>query len=229
MLTEEMINELQKYKKYWWKEDEETEYKEIKKEPFHLLIFTVLSQNTSSQNTRKAYIGLKKKFQISPHELMEADEKVLSEAIKAGGLHKIKARRIIDISKYIVENWNGKLDWLFKKSKEEARKELLKLPGIGNKTADVIISSIHGYKEAFVVDTHMRRIAIRMGLVDENAEYEEIQKKLSNIFPWKKIKGREEEILGLFWLLAKYTCNAIKPRCKECVLASICNRANNKR
>lgn len=223
-ISEEMLKKLQKYEKYWWKEDEELDYEEVKKNPFQLLIFTVLSQNTSSQNTRKAYIGLKRKFPISPFILAKANENEISETIKAGGLHRIKAKRIIEISQYIVSKWNGDLSWIYKIPKEKAREELLKLPGIGDKTADVMLSSIYGQSEAFVVDTHMRRIAIRMGLVNEKASYEEIQEKLKNIFPWDKIKDREEKIVGLFWLLAKHTCSAMKPKCHKCPLSSICKK-----
>ncbi len=223
-ISEEMLKKLQKYEKYWWKEDEELDYEEVKKNPFQLLIFTVLSQNTSSQNTRKAYIGLKRKFSVSPFILAKANENEVSEAIKAGGLHRIKAKRIIEISQHIVNKWNGDLSWIYKIPKEKAREELLKLPGIGDKTADVMLSSIYGQSKAFVVDTHMRRIAIRMGLVNEKASYEEIQEKLKNIFPWDKIKDREEKIVGLFWLLAKHTCSAMKPKCHECPLSSICKK-----
>lgn len=226
MLSENMLKAMRKYEKYWWKEEDEREYRNIVKEPFKLLIFTVLSQNTSSENTRRAYRNLSKKFKISPASLSKADTKEIQNAIKVGGLYRIKAKRVKEISEYIMEKYNGSLNWIYGRRKEEIRKELTKIPGIGSKTADVIISSVYGQREAFVVDTHMRRIAIRLGIVGENASYDEIQKALKNLFPWEKIK--DEKITSLFWLMAKYICNARKPKCDECVIKKICKYASKR-
>jgi len=71
----------------------------------------------------------------------------------------------------------------------------------------------------------MARIARRIGLVDGKAGYEEIQKKLVEFIPWGAIpKDKEERVIGLFWLFAKHTCNARKPRCSECMLNKICEK-----
>ncbi len=224
MITYQMIKDLEKFSKYWWDEKDEKEFNEIKKDVFKLLIFTILSQNTSSKNTFQAYRKLKNKFQISPNVLANANIKEIEEAIKIGGLYRIKAKRIKEVSKEIAKNG---LEWLYK-NKEKARKKLKELPGIGNKTADVIISSIYGKREFFVVDTHMRRIAIRLGIVNESASYEEIQNALKRIFPWKEIpKEKEEHVLALFWLMAKHVCKPINPECNECILRNNC-KFNNK-
>lgn len=220
----ELIPVLEKnYAKYWWQD--EGDYREAMKDPFKNLIFTLLSQNTSSENTRRAYAGLKSCFDITPQALVNADEKEISRAIKPGGLHRIKARRIKEISSYVLQKFDGDLSWIFGMPKGEARAELINMPGIGDKTADVLLSSIHGQKEAFVIDTHMARIAKRIGLVGEKASYEEIQDKLVKFIPWEAIlKGKEERVIGLFWLFAKHTCNARKPRCSECMLNKICEK-----
>ncbi|MBC7080833.1 MAG: endonuclease III [Thermoplasmatales archaeon] len=220
-LTDEILEELKKYKKYWWKDD--INFEEIKKDPYKLLIFTILSQNTSSENTRRAFISLSKKFDLMPSILANASKNEIASALKRGGLHRVKAGRIKEASRYICEKWNGVMDWVYNLPKEKLREELLKIPGVGEKTADVIVSSIYGYENAFVVDTHMRRIAIRLGLADESSSYKEIQEKLKNIFPWEKIENKEE-VAALFWLMAKYTCNAKKPKCNECPLAKFCKR-----
>ena len=123
--------------------------------------------------------------------LSNADENEIADAIKSGGLYRIKARRIKEISKYIMKKCNGRIEKLLNGDKETVKKELMKLPGVGNKTADVILSSLYGQREAFVVDTHMRRIAIRLGIVDKKASYDEIQDALKNIFPWEE--GRMQE------------------------------------
>jgi endonuclease-3 len=216
----ELIKELEKrYYKYWWRDDEELNYKEISSDLFKHLIFTILSQNTSNNNTRRAYISLKKHYSIDPFTLSKLDPKELSEVIRPGGLHNIKANRIIKVSKFIVENYGGDLRKILSFPKEEIRKKLLEIDGIGEKTADVIMISLFGQKEYFVVDTHMRRIAKRLGLVDEKASYSEIQKALKEFLP---LEEDDERIWSLFWFLAKYTCNSRKPKCEECILNNIC-------
>ncbi|HEC76576.1 MAG TPA: endonuclease III [Thermoplasmatales archaeon] len=222
-LSQEILSKMEKkYSKYWWKEDEELQYKKISKDAFKLLIFTVLSQNTSGANTRKAYIGLQKKFDVTPSILANVDVEEIAEAIKPGGLHNIKARRIKKISQEIIERYGGDLNKILNK-RENLKGELMNLSGIGNKTADVIISSLYGHRNAFVVDTHMKRVAIRIGIANEKSSYEEIQKALREIFPWERIsEDKEERIAGLFWLMAKYTCDARKPKCEECLLKKFC-------
>lgn len=216
----------EKYSKYWWSSDEEALYNEAMSDLFKSLIFTILSQNTSSKNTYKAYLGLKAKFKINPITLASANEKDLSEAIKSGGLYKVKAERIKKLANIILEKYNGELTWIYLEPKNIVREKLLELPGVGNKTVDVLLSRIHGYRESIVVDTHMRRIALRLGLVKKNASYREVQNALKNFFPWNAIKKEEEEkFIGLFWILAKYICKARNPKCKECVLNSICKKS----
>ena len=211
----------EQYQKYWWNRKEEKEYESISREPFKLLIFTILSQNTSSTNTWRAYQELSKKFEITPKSLASAPLKEIEDAIKSGGLYRIKARRIKNVAEIIMKRYNGKMNWIYSK---DAREKLIELQGIGNKTADVIMASLKGQRQYLVIDTHMRRIAIRLGLVDENADYEEIQEALKKIFPWDEIKGREDKIVSLLWLLAKHTCRARNPKCNECILNEICRK-----
>ena len=218
---EELIPELERrYSGYWWKEEEELNYNEVVADPFRNLIFTILSQNTSSNNTRRAYISLKKMYQIDPQTLSKADPKELSQVIRPGGLQNIKAERIIEVSRLIIENYGGDLRKVLSLPKEKVREELKKLRGVGDKTADVLMSSIFGQREYFVVDTHMMRIAKRLGIVNERASYEEIQRGLMDFLP---LDVGGDRLAGLFWLLAKYTCDAKKPKCPECILKDLCN------
>lgn len=217
----ERIPELEKrYSIYWWKDDEELRYDEIIADPFKNLIFTILSQNTSSENTRRAYISLKRKYRIEPSVLSKADPKELSRVIRQGGLQNLKAERIVNVSKLIMERYGGDFKKVFSLPKEELRDELKSLKGVGDKTADVLMSSIFGQKEYFVVDTHMMRIAKRLGLVGEGASYAEVQRKLKEFLP---LENGDEKLAGLFWLMAKYTCDAKRPRCQECLLSDLCN------
>ncbi|MEM2057940.1 MAG: endonuclease III [Thermoproteota archaeon] len=225
-LPKDLIPELERrYSRYWWKDDEELNYNEVVADPFKNLIFTILSQNTSSNNTRRAYISLKKNYKIDPHVLSLADPKELSQVIRPGGLQNVKARRIIEVSRLIVENYGGDLERLLNLPKEKVREELKKLKGVGDKTADVLMSSIFGQREYFVVDTHMMRIAKRLGLVDEGASYEEIQRSLKEFLP---LDVGGDRLAGLFWLMAKYTCDAKEPRCPECLLNDLCKYAKGR-
>ncbi len=203
----------EKYGKYWWP----VEYPEdIHLDPFKNLIITVLSQNTSEVNCVRAYKGLVAKFDVRPEVLAVADLEEIREAIRSGGLYNVKSKRIKQLSKAVLEDFDGDLDAVLALPKEEAKRRIMELPGVGDKTADVLLSSRHGYHEVFVIDTHMDRIAKRLGLVENDASYGEIQEAIKQFIP------KDERTGGLFWLLAKYTCKAQRPRCYECPLGGVC-------
>jgi endonuclease-3 len=212
----------EKYGKYWWP----VEYpKDVFSDPFRNLIITVLSQNTSELNCVRAYKGLAAKFEVKPEVLVKADQIKIKEAIRSGGLYNIKSKRIKELSRVVLEKFSGDLTSVLSLPKEEAKRRLMELPGIGNKTADVLLASRYGYHEVFVVDTHMERIAKRLGLAAKDAKYAEIQEAIKHFIP----RDKDDRIGGLFWLLAKYTCRAQKPKCHECPLSEICdyNKSNN--
>lgn len=212
-----MIDELEKrYGPLWWPEDFYPE--DLSENPFKNLIITVLSQNTSEANCIRAYKGLAARFKISPEALASADEGALREAIRSGGLYNVKAKRIREVSKVVLEKFGGNLSSILSLPKEEARKRLMELPGIGNKTADVLLTDRYSYREVIPVDTHMNRIAKRIGLVKSDAGYNEVQKALIDFIP----SERREKASGLMWLLAKHTCKAQRPRCYECLLTEVC-------
>jgi len=205
-----------RYGPKWWP----VQYpEEISKDPFKNLIITVLSQNTSEANSVRAYKGLIAKFEVKPDVLAHAKEAEIRETIRSGGLYNIKAKRIKELSKAVLEKFGGSLAPILALPKKEAREKFMELPGIGPKTADVLLANRHGYSQVFVVDTHMDRIAKRLGLVKSDAKYEDIQEALRKFIPWDK----GERVGGLFWLLAKYTCKAQNPKCKECPIIETCD------
>ncbi|RLF45617.1 MAG: hypothetical protein DRN29_06380 [Thermoplasmata archaeon] len=129
-LSIQQLQEMEKkYAKYWWKKDEEAEYRKISSDPFKLLIFTILSQNTSGINTRRAYAGLSKKFSIDASTLSNAREEEIALAIKPGGLYKIKARRIKQVSKYIMDKYKGNLKKLLSEDKEKNKRRAHEITG----------------------------------------------------------------------------------------------------
>jgi len=206
----------EKYGRFWWP----VEYpEETSKDPFKNLIITVLSQNTSEINCVRAYKGLTAKFEVKPEVLARAKTEEIKEAIRSGGLYNVKSKRIKEISQAVLEKFEGDVSSVLALPKEEARKKLMELPGIGKKTADVLLAHRHSYAEVMVVDTHMERIAKRLGLIKPNAKYEDIQKAFRVFVPWEK----GERTGGLLWLLTKYTCRAQNPKCNECPIIELCD------
>jgi endonuclease-3 len=206
----------EKYGRYWWP----VEYpEETSTDPFKNLIITILSQNTSEINCVRAYKGLTVKFQVKPEVLARAKTEEIKEAIRRGGLYNVKSKRIKEVSQSVLEKFGGDVSSVLSLPKEEAREKLMELPGIGKKTADVLLAQRHSYAEVTVVDTHMDRVAKRLGLVKPDAKYEEIQNALNSFIPWEK----GERTGGLLWLLAKYTCRAQNPKCPECPIIEVCD------
>lgn len=188
--------------------------------PFKNLVIGILSQNTNDKNSTKAYIGLVKEFgKIKPEIIAKASLIKIKEAIKPGGLYNLKAKRIKRLSQIILERYRGDLTKFTKLPEEKAREELLSLSGIGPKTADVFI----GYcmkKDTLPIDTNIERVVKRIGIVNKDAKYAEIQKALSKILPLKqKLKGHE-----LLIRLGRDFCKARNPLCKSCPIAPICKR-----
>ena len=187
-------------------------------DPFKNLIITVLSQNTSEANCLRAYRGLTAKFKITPETLAYSKEEEIKKAIRSGGLYNVKARRIKEISRVVLEKFGGDLASILSLPKEEAKKRLMELPGIGNKTADVLLTDRYSYREVIPIDTHLDRIAKRIGLAKPDAKYDEVQKAVMDFIP----RERRDRAAGLVWLLAKHTCRAQNPKCYECPIATIC-------
>lgn len=206
----------EKYGPFWWPADMYPE--DLSTNPFKHVIITVLSQNTSEVNCIRAYKGLAAKFEITPEALARADQEELKEAIRSGGLYNVKSKRIKQLSKAVLEKFGGDLKSVLSLPKEEAKKKLMELPGIGNKTADVLLTVTYSYREVIPVDTHYDRLAKRLGLVKQNAKYDEIQKALIDFIP----KQKRDRVAGLLWLLAKHTCRAQNPKCYECPISPLC-------
>jgi endonuclease-3 len=217
-ITPELAAELEeRYGRYWWPEDMYPE--DFSSDPFKNIVVTILSQNTTESNCIRAYRGLVSRFDVTPESLARAVEAELREAIRSGGLYNVKARRIKELSNIVLERYGGDLSPILRLSKEEAKEELMELPGIGPKTADVLLTTRHSYREVIPVDTHMDRLAKRLGLVEATAGYDETQEALLLFIP----EEVRERTAGLLWLLAKRTCKAGKPRCTECPILDLCD------
>lgn len=188
-----------------------------KKEPFGTLIVTIISQNTASKNTAKAFENLSKRFEITPEVLANAKTSQIEECLKVAGLYKNKAKTIKQVSRIILERFHGTLKPILSMPFEEARKALLQLPGVGPKTADVVLLFC-SKKPTIPVDTHVNRVSKRLGLVPNNGNYEVIRESLQFLY-------KPEDYLAVHVLLIalgrKY-CKARNPLCKQCPLNLLC-------
>lgn len=188
-------------------------------DPFKNLVIGILSQNTNDANCTKAYIGLAKKFEITPRALAEADVGEVRESIRSGGLYNLKSKRIKMLSRAVLEKFDGDLTELTKLPKEEAREKLLELPGIGPKTADVWLS-VCGSHGVMAVDTHIDRVAKRLGVVPPDVSYEQIKEGLEKIFPPEQRRRGHELLIRL----GRDYCKPTQPLCETCPVAKLCKR-----
>jgi len=187
------------------------------RDPFKALIRTVLSQNTADINTVRAFKSLSERFPITPEALAKADMNEIEQAIRVAGLYKNKSRVIKNLSNVILEQFNGSLNFIYSLPLEEAREKLLRLSGVGPKTADVVLIFCAG-KPTLPIDTHVNRVSKRLGLAPPNAEYEGVRQALQSLYP-------AEDYLPVHLLLIslgrKY-CKARKPLCNTCPVNTLC-------
>jgi endonuclease-3 len=185
-------------------------------DPFLLLVGTVLSQNTNWRNTRTAYGRLTAKFQ-TPEELAAADTHDIQELIRPAGLYREKSKRLKEISRSILERYDGNLRAVLKRPVEEAREELLSLPGVGYKTADVVLAFGAG-RDVLPVDTHVFRISKRLGFASPKDNHEQVRVKLEKITP----KGRRAQAHMFLIQLGRRYCRARNPLHETCPINSLC-------
>ncbi len=177
-------------------------------DPFRVLIATVISARTKDEVTEEASRKLFKKFP-TPRALANADPKEVAKLIYPAGFYKTKAKRLVEIARIIVEEYDGKVP-----SSPEA---LMKLPGVGRKTANIVLAYAFGIP-AVPVDTHVHRISNRLGLVKTKTP-EETERELKRVLP-------KRYWIDINWMLVKFgqtICRPINPKCSECPLHDLCD------
>jgi endonuclease III len=188
--------------------------------PVDELISTILSQHTSDVNTERAYLSLKRRF-ATWQQVIDAPTGQVAEAIRSGGLARQKAPRIQQALREIQERTGGfDLEFLAQAPIDEARDWLTAIDGVGPKTAScVLLFSLQ--RPALPVDTHVHRVALRLGFVPPRTTAERAQPQLeAQIAP--------EDRYDAHLLLIKHgreTCVARRPHCAACVLAANCPTA----
>lgn len=181
------------------------------------VVFTILSQHTSDRNSERAFARLMERFETF-EELADGDVLVIEECISIGGLAKIKAPRIKQVLNLIIERC-GNLDLSFLREMplDEAKKWLKELPGVGPKTAGIILCFSLGMP-AMAVDTHIERVVKRLGLVGPKTTVEKAQDMLEEMV-------EDHQVYPLHVALithGRQVCKAPRPLCPKCVLWEKC-------
>lgn len=175
--------------------------------PFTLLVAVVLSAQATDAGVNKATRQL---FKIAdtPEKMLALGEDRLREAIKTIGLYRTKAKNVIALSQELVSNYGGKVP--------RDREALEKLPGVGRKTANVVLNAAFG-DPTIAVDTHVFRVANRTGLASGSTPLE-VERQLEQVVPPEYLKNAHH------WLIlhGRYVCKAKKPECPRCLIQDLC-------
>lgn len=175
---------------------------------FELLVAVVLSAQTTDVAVNKITPKLFKSFP-TPLDLMNADVKIIESHIKTIGLYRNKAKNIKALSKVLVEQFNGEVP--------SNRNDLESLPGVGRKTANVVLSNAFNIP-ALAVDTHVARVSVRLGFAKEKDSVLVIEQKLMKKIP----KDKWQQAHHQFIFFGRYHCLARNPKCRACPLYDIC-------
>lgn len=181
--------------------------------PFQLLVATILSAQTTDRQVNKVTSRLFKRYP-APEDLAGLEPDELSKWIRNLGIYRNKSKHIVETSRILVNKYKGIVP--------RSREELMKLPGVGRKTANVVLANAFKIP-TLAVDTHVFRLARRLGLSAENTPIE-VEKDLMNIIP------KSQWINFHHWLIAhgRKVCKAQNPECALCLLADYCPASSGK-
>lgn len=180
----------------------------VHKNEYELAVSVMLSAQTTDKKVNQVTPALFKKYP-NWKSLSQANVSDVQQLIKQVNFYRGKGERLIKGAQFVLKNFNGKLP--------QKLEELIKIPGVARKTANVILNEVWGIAQGIVVDTHVSRVSQRLGLT-KNKEPVKIEKDLMQIFPkeyWRNISGS-------MVLLGRYVCIARKPKCEVCPLKEVC-------
>ena len=182
-----------------------------KRDPFETLIVTIISQNTADRNTSRAFERLSKRFEIKPEVLANAETSHIEDALKTAGLYRSKSKTIKLVSRIILEKFHGSVQPILSLPLDEARKVFIQMPGVGPKTADVVLLFSTG-QPTIPVDTHVNRVSKRLGFAPANGDYEAVRTRLQSLY-------EQRDYLAVHVLLIAHGrryCKARRPLCAQC-------------
>lgn len=181
----------------------------VREDPFRVLIGCILSQRTKDEVTDAAYRRLFSRFRTIG-ELASADPSEVEELIYPVGFYRNKAKTIIRAAKFILDEFNGVVPDRFE--------DLVRIPGIGRKCANIVLAYAFG-KPAIPVDTHVFRVAKRLGIVPEDSKPEDVEDALKRVVPveyWVPVNHALVRFGRSF-------CRPRHPKCEECPFKEVCS------
>ena len=181
------------------------------KNPLELLVATILSAQATDEQINALTPKLFQKYKTA-EDYANADLTELEQYIRSSGFYHNKAKNLKNSAKMLVEKYNSQVP--------KTMEELVELPGVARKTGNIVLFNAFGIIAGVAVDTHVRRLAQRLGLT-ENTNQDKIEKDLMNIVP----KDKWMRITDLLIFHGRRVCDARKPRCDACVLNKICPSA----
>jgi endonuclease-3 len=190
--------------------------------PVAELVLTVLSQSTNDRNRDVAFLRLRDRFG-GWEQVRDVPVEEVEEAIRPGGISKVKSQRIQAILRAITETAPAgelSLDWLADATVPDAQAYLCALPGVGRKTAACVLLFSFGMRDV-PVDTHVSRVGMRLGLLRSGAPFDELHDQLLAVTP----PGEELEFHLNLLRHGRRTCHARVPDCRGCALRRMCPSA----
>ncbi|EAQ77131.1 endonuclease III domain-containing protein [Blastopirellula marina] len=191
----------------WWPGDS----------PLEIMVGAVLTQNTSWKNVEKAIVNLKEEGLLDPFKLHETPVEELAEIIRPAGYYRLKAKRLQNLMRYVVDVHSGDLEAMFACSVDSLREDLLALNGIGPETADAILLYA-GNLPTFVVDTYTSRVLKRHGWIEQEADYHQIQDQFVSQLP--EDVALFNEYHALLVRVGNGHCRKT-PKCETCPLCDL--------
>ncbi|MFQ5690925.1 MAG: endonuclease III [Gemmatimonadota bacterium] len=180
--------------------------------PLELIVATILSAQCTDERVNRVTPELFRRYPTA-REYAEGDREELEERIRSTGFYRNKAKHIQEMARRLVDEHGGEVP--------EAMEDLVKLPGVARKTANVVLSNAFGKNEGVVVDTHVKRVAGRLGLT-RHTDPVKIERDLMELLPraeWRTFAWR-------LILHGRRVCSARKPACERCILESACPSAH---
>lgn len=182
--------------------------------PFELTIAVLLSAQCTDETVNKVTRDLFQKYK-TPEDYLTVSLEELEQDIKRIGLYRNKAKHIRALCRLLIEEYGGEVP--------SAHEELVKLPGVGRKTANVVVSVAFGVP-AIAVDTHVERVSKRLGLAGPDDTVLEVEKKLMQKVPKEEWSATHHRLI----FFGRYHCKAQNPKCNACPLLDVCKEGKRR-
>lgn len=177
-----------------------------------LLFSTIMSAQTTDANVNKVTAELYRKYR-TVRDFAEADEATFEREIRSTGFFRNKTKNVLGAARMLLEEFDGQVP--------DTMEELIRLPGVARKTANVVLGTWFGKAEGVVVDTHVKRLAYRFGLTRQT-DPEKVETDLMRVLPRHEWVFAGHAVI----LHGRRVCDAKRPKCSECALEAICSKVD---